>query len=263
MLARRMSTYVFDQGWQEERQRHEGMALLWDVGTFNLLHRLGVEPGWRCAEIGAGAGSVSRWLAARVGPEGHVLATDVDPRLLEDIDAPNVEVRALDVLADELPAASFDLVYARLVVEHIGVGALRGMLPALRPGGLLVIEDYDFGLFAPHPANDVAARVTGAILDLMSSAGMDPFFGRKAAPELIAAGLLDVEAEGRARVIRGGTPETRFFLLTFLTLRAALLDAGAISEADCAAMLASLDDPEAFSAGPLMVAAWGRTPTQS
>src|SRR5271165_6178073 len=255
-----MGTYVFDQGWQQERRRHEGMARLWDAGTFDLLDRLRVGPGWRCAEIGAGAGSVSRRLAERVGPHGHVLATDVDPRLLKDIDASNVEVRAVDVLADELPAASFDLVYARLVVEHVGLGALPRMLLGLRPGGLLVLEDYDFALSVTYPPSDVAERVNGAVLDLMSKAGFDPFFGRKAAAELTAAGLRDVEAEGRAPVVRGGAPDTDFARLSLLALRGALLDAGAISEADCAAALARLDDPGAFFVGPLMVAAWGRTP---
>jgi ubiquinone/menaquinone biosynthesis C-methylase UbiE len=109
-LRQPMTTYVFDQAWRDERRRHEGMSRLWDAGTFELLARLGVGPAWRCVEIGAGAGSVSRWLAERVGPGGHVLATDLDPRMLEVIDEPNFEVRALDVLAGELPVARFDLV---------------------------------------------------------------------------------------------------------------------------------------------------------
>ena len=250
--------YVFDQAWQEERRRHEGMARLWDAGTFELLERLGVGAGWRCVEIGAGAGSVSRWLAARVGAQGHVLATDLDPRLLEGIDEPNLDVRALDVLADELPAAGFDLVYARLLVEHVGARALNRMLPALRPGGLLVIEDYDHSLLSTYPETDGEHRVTDAILGLMRTSGFDPFFGCKAAAELMRAGLVDVAAEGRARVVRGGTPDVDFHRLTLLALRSALLEAGLLSEADCAASLARYDDPAWFRTGPLMVAAWGR-----
>jgi SAM-dependent methyltransferase len=255
-----MGTYVFDQAWQDERRRHEGIARLWDAGTFELLKRLGVGPGWRCVEIGAGAGSVARWLSERVGPEGHVLATDLDPRLLEGFGAPNVEVRALDVLADELPAGTFDLVYARLLLEHVGVRALRGMLPALCPGALLVIEDYDCALLVSHLPDDVEELVNGAILDVMSKAGFDPYFGRKAAAELIAAGLTDVGAEGRACVVRGGTPDVDFARLTLLALRAAMLEAGSVSDADCDATLARYGDPAWFRVVPLMVAAWGRAP---
>jgi SAM-dependent methyltransferase len=187
-----------------------------------------------------------------------VLATDVDPRLLEDIDAPNVEVRALDVLADELPARSFDLAYARLLVEHVGVRAIRAMLAALRPGGLLVIEDYDFALYATHPANEGEERRVAAILELMSRAGFDPYFGRKAAAELTAAGLIDVGAEGRARVVRGGSSDVEFSRLTVLALRARLVETGLLSDADCDAALECYDDPASFRVGPLMVAAWGR-----
>ena len=42
------------------------------------MERLGLAPGWRCWEVGAGGDSVVQWLAARVGPQGHVLATDID-----------------------------------------------------------------------------------------------------------------------------------------------------------------------------------------
>ena len=255
-----VSGYVFDQTWQEERRRHEGMARLWDAGTFELLARLGVSEGWRCAEVGAGIGSVSRWLAGRVGPGGYVLASDVDPRLLEEIDAPNVEVRAFDVLADDLPPSSFDLVYARLLVAHVGAQAIRPMLAGLRPGGLLVIEDYDNSLDVSYPASEVFQRVMAALFDVVSDAGVDPYFGRKAPAELIAAGLTDVAAQGGARVVRGGTRDCDFQRLTLLALRTAMLSAGSVSETDFDAALAKFDDPGWFRIGPLMVAAWGRAP---
>jgi ubiquinone/menaquinone biosynthesis C-methylase UbiE len=256
-----MSTYVFDQAWEDERRRHAGIARLWDAGTFELLARLGVAPGWRCVEIGAGAGSVARWLAERVGREGHVLATDLDTGLLNGLDAPGVVIRPLDVLADELPVGSFDLVYARLLVEHVGAQAINRMLPALRPGGLLVVEDYDCAVLFSHPPSDAEERVNRAIIDVMSRAGWDPYLGRKLAAELISAGLMDVRAEGRACVVRGGTPEADFARLTLLALRARMVDAALVSEEGCDAALQRYDDPSWFRVGPMMVAAWGRAPS--
>ena len=44
-----------------------------------------VQPGWRCLEVGAGRGSMAVWLAQRVGPSGHVVATDVDVGYLEQL----------------------------------------------------------------------------------------------------------------------------------------------------------------------------------
>ncbi len=62
-----MGTYTYDQAWQDERERLAGIERLWDEGTFALLERLGVGPGSRVAEVGAGGGSVVEWLSERVG----------------------------------------------------------------------------------------------------------------------------------------------------------------------------------------------------
>lgn len=51
-----------------------------DPQTIRCLEAVGVGAGWRCLEVGAGAGSVTRWLAARVGASGNVVAADLDPR---------------------------------------------------------------------------------------------------------------------------------------------------------------------------------------
>src|SRR5689334_10923853 len=58
--------------------RLAALATLFDPSTFRHLDALGVGPGWRCWEVGAGGRSVPDGLAARVGPTGAVLATDVD-----------------------------------------------------------------------------------------------------------------------------------------------------------------------------------------
>src|ERR1700754_4277364 len=61
-----------------------------------------VQPGWRCLEVGAGRGSMAIWLAEQVGPEGHVVATDMDTRYLARLDVPNLEVLQHNILDDPL-----------------------------------------------------------------------------------------------------------------------------------------------------------------
>jgi hypothetical protein len=63
---------------------------------------LGVGPGWRCLDVGDGDGSVARWLAGRVGPEGHVTTTDLNTRFLVGHGLPNLEVRRHNILEDSL-----------------------------------------------------------------------------------------------------------------------------------------------------------------
>src|SRR5258706_10902697 len=47
-------------------------------------------------EVGVGGPSVPRWLAERVTPSGHVLATDIDVRWAQEISGDHVEVRRHD-----------------------------------------------------------------------------------------------------------------------------------------------------------------------
>src|SRR5215467_4904317 len=63
-----------------------------------------VRPGWRCLEVGAGRGSMAVWLAAQVGDNGHVVATDIDLTYLERLHLPNLEVRQHNILEDSLDA---------------------------------------------------------------------------------------------------------------------------------------------------------------
>lgn len=59
-----------------------GLEATFDPSTIGYLTGVGVTAGWACWEIGAGGGSIARWLAERVGPTGSVLATDIDPRFI-------------------------------------------------------------------------------------------------------------------------------------------------------------------------------------
>jgi SAM-dependent methyltransferase len=204
-----MPEYVYDQTFADERERLAGIERLWDAGTRATMERLGIAPGWRCLEVGAGGGSTVEWMAGRVGPEGRVLATDVYTKFLDAIELPNVEVREHDILAGDPLEPEFDLVYARLVVEHLGSGALRRMAAAVRPGGILLLEDYDWESVAVDPPQEEFEKVADAVLGLMAEAGFDPNFGRRLPVELEAAGLEDVEAEGRVRLAPRNAPAAR------------------------------------------------------
>lgn len=255
-----MSEYVFDQTFDAERDRLAGIERLWDPGAQAIMERLGIAPGWRCLEVGAGGGSMVEWMAGQVGPRGRVLATDVFTRFLEAIELPNVEVREHDILASEPLAPEFDLVYARLVAEHLGPEAVRQMAEAVRPGGMLLLEDYDCQTNAVYPQREQSEKVWEAVLAAMSEAGFDPNFGRRLPGELEAAGLEDIGAEGRVRVIRGGSPETAFFRLTIGALRGSMLALELLDEAEIESELAAVEERANTFLSPTLVAAWGRRP---
>ncbi|MGH4005983.1 MAG: class I SAM-dependent methyltransferase, partial [Pseudonocardiaceae bacterium] len=107
--------YLLDNRAHEAGRRFDSLSAIFDPVTFRHLETLGVNRGWRCWEVGAGGPSVPSWLAARVGPTGHVLATDIDIGWITGDLGGQVEVRNHDVAHDEPPSGRFDLVHARFV----------------------------------------------------------------------------------------------------------------------------------------------------
>ncbi len=81
---------------------------------------LAVGPGWRCLEVGAGGGAVAVWLAERVGPEGMVVATDLDTGFLEAEARQHagLQVQRHDITTDDLPTG-FDVAHARWLIEWL------------------------------------------------------------------------------------------------------------------------------------------------
>jgi ubiquinone/menaquinone biosynthesis C-methylase UbiE len=137
--------FAADAAFQIEEERLRLVEASGDAITLRHLDAIGVVPGWRCLEVGAGRGSVARMLAERVGPNGRVVATDINPRFLSHLEASNVEVRQHNILTDPLDGPH-DLVHSRYLLEHLSEPekALRQMVRALRrPGGVLLAEASD------------------------------------------------------------------------------------------------------------------------
>jgi SAM-dependent methyltransferase len=258
--------YTFDHAWAVERVRLAGLEAALDPGTRELLTRLGAGPGKRCLEVGAGGGSVAFWLAERVAPGGTVVATDLETDFLESEAPAHPALRVLhhDITAEDLPSG-FDLVHARWLVEWLPDKplALRRMMSALRPGGVLLIEEPDFVTI--YGAGEPAVRhvFRAAIKHLESISPVDCEYGRRAMPDLTAVGLADVQAEGRCPIVRGGSPLAADFLrLTIEKLREAVVAGGAVSGDEFAQALAALQDPDVTVIAPMTVAAWGSRPTR-
>jgi SAM-dependent methyltransferase len=257
--------YEYDHAWTMERVRLAGLETALDPGTRDHLTRLGVGPGSRCLEIGAGGGSVAFWLAGRVAPGGVVVATDLETDFLESEARryPTLEVLRHDIAAED-PPTGFDVVHARWVVEWLPDKrlALRRMVSALRPGGVLLTEDPDFVTIYGSGDSAAVRRVfVHAMRHLESTCPVECGYGARAMGDLLAVGLEDVQAEGRCPIVRGGTPLAADFLrLTIEKLREPVLAAGAVTAEEFAQAVAALQDPDVTVVAPMTVAAWGRRP---
>ena len=258
--------YLLSNRHAQAGQRFVALAELFDESTFRHFERIGIAPGWRCWEVGAGGCSVVRWIAERVGRSGRVLATDIDIAWAREAGGGNIEVREHNLVTDPPPEELFDLIHARLVLMHLPqrVRALEIMVGTLRPGGWLVIEDTDFNLQPLSCLNtDTSAarranKIRGAFAELLVRHGVDLSWGRKVPQLLRAAGLGEVCADAYCPIAMPGS--RRLEIGNIELLRSRLISEGLASEDELEQHLTSVRDGTLDVSTSVIVSAWGRKP---
>lgn len=236
-----------------------------DPGTIRRLDRLGVSRGWRCLELGAGYGSIARWLAERVGPTGSVVAADIDPRFLTNMPA-GVEVRRLDIRHDDLEVDTYDLVHCRAVLMHLPdpAVAFARMVAALRPGGLFLVEEGDYGLwnYGGHAdASRVNALVMRALTELARAKIADPWFGRRLPSLVLATGLEFHGGEVDTRIARPGEAHYEFERMNAVATVPVMRKVGIYGEADATLMQSMSGHLDSVITTASFVAVWGQKPS--
>ena len=260
-----MADYALANAWQQSRGRLALLEAQLDPASQRHLLEAGLAAGWHCLEVGAGGGSMAHWLCGVVGPGGRVVATDIDTRLAAIDAPPGLELLQHDLTAEPLPAGQFDLVHARWLLHHLPDldDAIRRLLRALKPGGVLLIEEPDFfPIQAAHAgAPPLYARFMDALTrSVVAATGRDCYWARGLPALLARHGLRDLRAAAEVAVLSGGGPLARFYRLSGEQARARVLAGGLISTADYDAALTLLDDPGLSAFGACTVSVWGTAP---
>ena len=221
----------------------------------------GISSGWSCLEVGAGAGSIARWLAHQVGPTGRVVATDIDTRFFADAAGINLEVWRHDISCDPLPYQNFDLVHVRWLLDLLTDrdALIKKLITALKPRGWLLVEEPDKFPSAAG-ASGAYRKLKQATAALLQSAGTDHEWARTLPAVLNAAGLVNVTAEANADIFQGGSPMAELRQLSLAQLREPLLQAGLITEAELDSGATCLAQPSQWLMDLALVAAWGQKP---
>src|SRR5262249_27038594 len=208
---------------ESERERLSLLEQIEDPRSQRHLAALDIHWGWRCLEVGAGHGSIARWLAEQVGPQGLVVATDLNPRFLSEIQLPNVEVRRHDIHTDPLEPHTYDLVHCRGVLAHLRDPPLvvGRMVEALRIGGGLVIEEGDLSSIRAvddnHPLAESFNRQNRELVDRITQAKLfAPSLGSQVRSLLEGAGLSEINNEGVQVITRGGEMPARQYSMSLL-----------------------------------------------
>lgn len=240
------------------------LAVRWqatyDPQTQSIIESLSPDGTWRCLDLGAGAGSMTYWLADRMD-RGSVLAVDTDTHLLDAGRAPHLTVRELDVEEADFAPESFDFVLARAFFAHLRdpEEALRRALGWLVPGGWILVEDFYF-LPSEHCATPAGRALVGAYLEGWRTSGADMFWGRRLPSTLARVGLEDVGLRIAPLGPGMNKADNDVMRLRMRQQGDGLVSRGLVSAGDLADFVASLDDPRARDVTTLEFSAWGRRP---
>lgn len=257
-----MHSYMFDNAAISEYERLDLMSKILDPGTRASLKGLGLRPGWNCLELGGGNGSITEWLCKRVGDSGSVTSVDIDPKLIERLQAPNLLVRKVDVRTENLPAGLFDLVMCRAMLHQISDYAervLTKMAAAVHPGGWLFVCEPDFSLVQTTEPS-VWAKAWDGIIKWGQAQGVDWFIGRKLPTMVSALGFGYPEATSAVPSIRGTTRDAIYFAMFFQAVRERVISSNLVDADTFEAAARILDDPGLWTQCWMLTTACVRKP---
>ncbi|WP_394834907.1 methyltransferase domain-containing protein [Pendulispora rubella] len=256
--------YTFDNDIPAAAEQLDHLAELLDPHSQRVLANTGVGPGWRCFDIGSGAGTIATWLAGRVGADGYVVAGDLKPHHVPAHHG--IEVRRFDVRTDEVPAHAFDVIHARLVLMHLPERerVLHRLAQALAPGGYLVISDFhwstasDLVLHAPNSGDEALFDLFNRTLaDIAVRNGADLTWARRIHATMRAAGLAEVYTEIDVQSWAGGQSGCLLDRANSFQLEGQLRRAG-MSHGQLEQVRALLLHPDFVRLSPLLLTSVGR-----
>ncbi len=237
--------------------------------TAALFARAGLAPGTRCIDLGCGGGQVTREIARLVVPEGSAVGVDMDENKLDlarkaaaTARLTNVEFRQVNVRDWEEPG-SYDAAYCRFLLQHLDepVDLLGRMWAAVRPRGVLIVEEADFDGWCCHPANDGFDFFVRTYSKVLRRRGGDHALGRKLYDGFLAAGIPGPQVDLVQPVWTEGEGKTLAWSTLEATADAIVAERVASADEVTAALTALWQftaDPQTLISGPRVFQYWSR-----
>jgi SAM-dependent methyltransferase len=250
-----------------ELERLQLQSLVWESTGRQLLATVGRGSGGRALDVGCGALGWLRVLSEWVGPSGQIVGTDIDEGLLtaarsflkgEGIS--NVELVVDDLFDTELEPQSFDLVHARYLIAPLGRGReqVASHRRLVKPGGSLVLEEWDLGSWHFNPTAPAAERLIQLLSEIFAGLGGDAGRGL---PELLSeVGIEEPGIDAHVIALKPGHPYLRLPLQFSVALESRLLET--LSEDELASLRreaeAELAEPGRWGTTFTLIQSWGR-----
>ena len=256
----------------EEYQRLRLQAKLWEATTQRVLQQAGLQVGMRCLDVGCGPGEVMRLMGETVGAAGHVTGVDVDGKVgqealgvLEATSKSHFAFIESDIEAtNDMPGAPFDLTFTRLTLIHLKdpVAALRKMRRWTKPGGVIVVQDFDFRTWDTYPKHQAAAEAIRVVYTVMEKGSLDPHLGYKLPTHFVEAGIGKPDGTDMTGLLTGFEVVGRMTQAVYNNMFPIAQKLGLTDEAQRQAIFKAIDEAVAAgtytAASPLLVSAWKR-----
>ena len=246
------SNYIFtDTQFRSELTRLQELEKVCDRRSSRQILATGITTGWQCLEIGAGAGSMMRWMSETVGASGRVTAVDLDTRFVKDTQLANVEVIEADIHQVALNKL-FNLIHVRHVLVHqANTTLLTRILELLKPGGWLVIEEPDFSatkFISGTPAQQQAVtKINQAICQMFANQGKDYAIGLKLPSLLQQLGFKHLQIENDVPIVAGNSDVATVMKLSARQLTEKYLATGKATQADIETYCQCAEDSAAWA----------------
>jgi len=268
------ASYVFGAS-RTEQQRLVDQAEGLEPEARWLLDHIGIEKGWRAADIGCGPIGVLNLLSERVGPSGAVVGIEREQHFA-DMTRSEIEKRGLknasvvqrDALGANQKSGSFDLVHERLVLMNVPESNQKAlvdqMVALLKPGGTIALQDYDRVSYVCYPEHPSWTILLDAYIEAFRASGGNGATGRSLPWLLRSAGVRDVQTKVHVRTVHVGESRRTLHLTMLEVMHEKVLALGRFSEREFTEhkkeLLKHLSDPDTLLIDRLLVQAWGRKP---
>jgi SAM-dependent methyltransferase len=269
-MKKRSHRYILGDS-DTEADRLRAQARLWDPVSRALFDRLKIKRGWKVLELGPGQGSLHLELRRRVrGPidaveQSAAFASRLGELCAGDGYGPG-RIWAKPLREAPLPRGRYDLIFARWVFLFVAdpVAHVKKLAAALKPGGLIAIQDYHRSTMALYPRPEdwsafmeaEAAYVTSLGGDINAGGNMPGYYAR--------AGLRTIETRAHLKTGAPGSPTWEWMSRFFLGVMPKLGDyppfTPAAAKRLAARWRAAARRPESLLVAPSVIDVVGRKP---
>jgi len=249
-----------------ELERLQLQSRVWEPAGRQLLSSVGGGSGGRVLDVGCGALGWLRVLSEWVGPAGQVVGSDIDEGLLDAARSfleaegiSNVELVVDDLFSSKLEPRSFDLVHARYLIAPLGRGReqVASHRRLIRPGGSLVLEEWDLASWHFNPTAPAAERLIRLLSEIFAALGGEA--GRGLPDLLREIGVEEPQIDAHVVALKPGHPYLRLPLQFSVALQSRLLET--LSEDELAALRreaeAELAEPGRWGTTFTLIQSWG------